>query len=267
MNFVVAFLAEAQPVIEFYHLEKIATPKGIVFQNDQHSLIIGGLGREKAFDSTQLLAQIQGEKNMGWLNLGIAGHGSLHMGELFMAGKIIDDASDEAFYPPQIYDHSFPISTLCTSTKPVNQYEHRTGYDMEAHAFYEAASDWSTRELIQVVKVISDTPSHPVEKIKPKEATRLIEAKMMELDPLITQIDHLSHELRPDEEVQTLCNQIEKLHAFSITRTYQLKNLIRHAKLLKLDMKKIDELVQSSTNGKEALEQIRNYLEPNRKLG
>jgi hypothetical protein len=267
MNFVVAFLAEAKQVIDFYRLVKTDVPSGAMFQNDQHCLLISGLGKDRAATATKLLGQSKAKKNEGWLNLGIAGHGSLAKGDAFIAGKIIDDKSEEVFYPPPISHSSLPVSSLCTSSSPVTQYEPGMGYDMEAHSFYREASRFSFRELVQVVKIVSDTPSQPIEKIRPREATEMIASHMNQLDQLVRQIDQLALEVQPDEQIEKMTKEILTVHHFSVTRSHQLRELLRHAKMLGVDLDQIKNLVSLSPDAKQALEKIKIQIEPHRKLG
>ena len=267
MNFVVAFLTEAQPVIDFYRLVKTDAPSGSLFQNEQHCLLISGLGKDRAATATKLLGQSKAKKNEGLLNLGIAGHGSLAKGDAFIAGKIIDDKSEEVFYPPQISHSSLPVSSLCTSSSPVTQYEPGMGYDMEAHSFYREASRFSFRELVQVVKIVSDTPSQPIEKIHPREATEMIASHMNQLDQVVRQIDQLALEVQPDAQIEKMAQEFLTVHHFSVTRSHQLRELLRHAKMLGVDLDEIKKLVSLSPDAKQALEKIKIQIEPHRKLG
>jgi len=267
MNFVVAFLAEAQPVIDFYRLVKTDLSPGSMFQNDQHCLLISGLGKDRAASATKLLGQSKAGKNEGWLNLGIAGHGSLAKGDAFLAGKIIDDKSEEVFYPPQICQSSLPVSSLCTSSSPVTQYEPEMGYDMEAHSFFREASKFSFRELVQVVKIVSDTPSQPIEKIRPQKATEMISLHMRDVDELVSQIDQLALEVQPDAQIEKMAQEFLTVHHFSVTRSHQLRELLRHAKMLGVDLDEIKDLVSFSPNAKQAIDKIKTQIEPHRKLG
>ena len=175
MNFVVAFKGEAQPLIDFYQLAKMNDSPYPLFRNAQHSLVISGLGRDRAVSATTALHQVTNKPNLGWMNLGIAGHGSLKFGEAFIAGKITDDSKDESFYPPQIFEHSFAVSCLQTCFKPCSNYQPDLGYDMEAHAFYRTACQFSIRELVQVIKIVSDNPDHDLNQVNPKEVSAMIE--------------------------------------------------------------------------------------------
>ena len=99
MNFVVAYLGEAQPVIDYYGLKKVDHASIPLFQNDQHSLVLSGLGKNSATSATENLSRSTNNPNGGWINLGIAGHGSLAKGDLFIAGKILDDHAKRPFTP------------------------------------------------------------------------------------------------------------------------------------------------------------------------
>jgi len=266
MNFVVAFPAEAQPIIEFYQLEKKNVCKTLVFQKDQHTLTLSGMGRHKAASATHHLAEYLGKRDLGWINLGIAGHGSLELGDAFLANKISDDANKEVYYPPQVYSHSLSASTLHTSTHPVTQYQQGEGYDMEAHAFYQAANSWSTRELIQVIKIVSDNPASPFKQVQPKKASNMIAAQMSKIDEIVRQMDATANELLPDPNLENSLNDILSLHSFSVTRTHQLKDLLRHAKALGVEMQQIKELVKNSANAKDSIAQLKALLVPHQKL-
>ncbi|NDH00866.1 MAG: hypothetical protein EBY43_07295 [Opitutae bacterium] len=239
----------------------------MVFQKDQHALTLSGMGRDKAASATHHLAEYLGKRDLGWINLGIAGHGSLAKGDAFLAGKIIDDKSEEVFYPPQICQSSLPVSSLCTSSSPVTQYEPGMGYDMEAHSFYREASRFSFRELVQVVKIVSDTPSQPIEKIRPQKAAEMIASHMNQLDHLVSLIDQMAMEIQPDEQIEEITKEILTIHHFSVTRSHQLHELLRHAQMLGVDLDEIKDLVSFSPNAKQALEKINIRIEPHRKLG
>ena len=267
MNFVVAYLAEAQPVIDYYDLKKVDHASIPLFQNDQHSLVLSGLGKNSATSATQNLSRSTNNPNGGWINLGISGHGSLAKGDLFIAGKILDDNAKETFYPPQLYASSITVSTLKSCSKPSMEYQEGMGYDMEAHAFYKTACQFTTRELIQVVKVVSDNPSFPLDQFSPKDAPVMINQHLQRIDDLVKQIEETSNTFQIDDKVEEMFESIGKIHSFSVTRSHQLQELVRHAKNLNLDLGVMKEIAQSSTNAGEAIKNISEFLEPYRTLG
>ena len=91
MNFVVAFKAEALPLIDFYSLKKDSSPRVTNLSKRSSLLIISGPGKDNAATSAKkTFLKLNGSQNQAWLNLGIAGHESLPK-EIFIAAKIRDE--------------------------------------------------------------------------------------------------------------------------------------------------------------------------------
>ena len=267
MNFVVAFQGEAQPLIDFYQLEKVEDAPYPLFRNDQHCLIISGLGKNRAISATTALYQVTNKPNLGWMNLGIAGHGSLEVGKVFIAGKVIDESSDESFYPPQIFEHSFAVSCLQTYSKPCSNYQPDLGYDMEAHAFYRTACKFTIRELIQVIKIVSDNPDHDLNQVNPKEVPAMIETRLKEIDALVNQVDTASLSMNSDDEVSEIIQRIQSVHSFSVTHTHQLNDLFRQAKSLGVNLAELEEIIAKASNARDAMQKATHFLEHKRILG
>ena len=267
MNFVVAFKGEAQPLIDFYQLEKVENSPYPLFRNDQHCLIISGLGRDRAISATTALHLVTNKPNLGWMNLGIAGHGGLEVGEVFIAGKIIDESSDESFYPPQIFEHSFAVSCLQNCSKPCSIYQPNLGYDMESHGFYKTASQYSIRELVQVIKIVSDNPDHDLNQVNPKKVPAIIEGNLKAIDLLVTQIDTASFTMQSDKEVGEVCQRVQALHSFSVTRVHQLRDLLRQAKSLGVNLAEVEKIIAGTSNANDAMQKVTHLLEPKRILG
>lgn len=267
MNFVVAYKAEALPLIEFYSLKKIRHHGSLIYQNDHHSLIISGPGKDNVTSAIKNLLKLNGSQNQAWLNLGIAGHESLAKGGIFIAAKIQDESNEEIFYPPQIYSHSISTSCLITLDTPSSDYRDGMGFDMEAYAFYKTVSNYSIREIIQVIKIVSDNPSHSLESFTAKEVPGLIAAHIDKVDELVKQIEEASEIIKTDNDIKEASDKFQKLHHFSVTRTHQLNELVHHAKVLRLDLCQIEEIIKSSTDASDAIKKVTLFLAPHRKLG
>ena len=267
MNFLVAYKAEALSLIEFYSLKKIHHPASLIYQNDHHSLIISGPGKDNVTSAIENLLNLNGSQNQAWLNLGIAGHESLAKGGIFIAAKIQDESNEEIFYPPQIYSHSISTSCLITLDTPSSDYRDGMGFDMEAYAFYKTASNYSIRELIQAIKIVSDNPSHPLKSFNPKEVPELIDAHIEKVDELVNQIEKASEIMKNDYDTQKASDKFLKLHHFSVTRTHQLNELVHHSKILRLDLCQIEEIIKSATDAGDAIKKVTSFLAPHRKLG
>lgn len=267
MNFVVAFKGEALPLIDFYRMEKRVHSAHSVFQNEHHKLILSGPGRKNAISATETLFQMNDLKNQGWINVGVAGHGSLAVGESFLCGKVLDDSSAECFYPPQIFEHSFGVSSLTTCSKPSSNYQIDMGFDMEAHAFYKTASKFSIRELVQVIKIVSDNPDYDLNQVNPKGVPAMIERHLEEIDVLVKQIDTASLTMQSDDEVDKICEKIKSMHSFSVTHRHQLHDLLRQAKNLGVDLDEIEGIISKASIARDAMKEVTHFLEPKRILG
>ena len=266
MNFVIAFPGEAQPIIEFYELQKVSVQPFPYYQKDNHKLVLSGMGREQTSQAVNFLKTKNVSPNQAWINLGIAGHGSLEIGQPFLAGKIEDDLSGNCFYPPQIYDHTFPVTCLKTYSQPCSSYEPARGYDMEAHAFYAAVVGASTRELTQVIKVVSDNPSSPLSKFSPKDVPGLIEPNLKDIALFVEQMERISLEMQQVYEVSKTYEKVLGIHHFSSTRSHQLHDLVRQTNALGLSLGEIESIAQSAKDGAEVISSINRWIEPNRQL-
>ena len=91
MNFVIAFQAEAKPIIEALQLSKADDRLFPCYQNERHRLVICGLGKARARKAVEHLLSQGLEKNSCWLNVGIAGHGSLEVGDAFEINGVANE--------------------------------------------------------------------------------------------------------------------------------------------------------------------------------
>ena len=225
------------------------------------------MGREQTALAINILADYDNDTKQGWLNIGIAGHGNLSIGDICIGGKLMDDLSNECFYPPQVYNHDIPVCSITTCSEPSIQYATGMAYDMEAHAFYKNASKFSLRELVQVIKIVSDNPDHPLDKSSTKEVRQMIKKQLQTIDGLVKQIDQASKIFQPDKQLEQVVANILQFHSFSVTRSHQMHDLVKHAKILGFNPNIIEEIAFSSTDAKEAIRSISDFLKPHQILG
>ena len=160
MNLVVALRAEAEPLIEYFQLET-GSARGLftVYRGESVWLVISGVGRVLAGAAVAHLHLVSGGKaDVPWLNVGIAGHRQLSIGNLLLASRIVEPATGRSWYPPYTLDSTVQRSELVTVDQPERDFPRCSAYDMEASGFYAMASRCSTSELVQSLKVVSDNP-------------------------------------------------------------------------------------------------------------
>ena len=96
------------------------------------------------------------------------------------------------------------------------------GFDMEARAFYRTASTASTRELVQVLKIVSDNPEFPICEFKPAMATQWIRENLSIIDDWVSKLEEMAKEIMPCLEVKKHLDRMTKKGGFSATRKIQL---------------------------------------------
>ena len=267
MNFVVALKAEATPLVESFELAKESAPSPFpVFANGKHRLVLSGVGKELAAKATRYLSERFPRPNQAWLNFGLAGHGALATGTVFMANRILDDDRKSAFYPTQLLDHDLESSALQTCSSPVYDYPDPIGYDMEASTFCSSASLVSIRELIQVVKVVSDNPDHPVGSLDRSSVGALIESALPSILPLVDQLEELAHKIAPAAGLAELVDSALTHHPFSETQRHQARKLLTHALALGFPGKDALEAITSAKSARQAISELRESMEQHRVL-
>lgn len=253
MNFVVALLPEARPLIECFKLRKRkSTSPFPIFENTDYRLIVSGIGQVRAAAATgYMLGQMIGTEPL--LNIGIAGHGTLPVGEAFIGNRIFLREDKSVYYPPPVLDPSIPTSALQTIDHPEKNYPDSIGYDMEAHAICTIGYRSITRELVQVLKIVSDNPSNPLEKFTPDQAVTLITDKISLIEDVVSQMKTLAKELAVDPILLELISEIQSSHHFSVTESHQLRRYLERASALGIEVEKIQSTANSSQDGKSIL--------------
>jgi len=184
------------------------------------------------------------------LNIGIAGHGDHEVGRVFLAGKIIDADTRKNYYPPLVFSPPCPVETLRTASNPQLDYSEPHLYDMEASAFYETAMRFSSGELIQTLKVVSDNRHSPAQNLQPNQVAELIAAQLPVVNSLLAELRGLQSLISAPEpaQIQTL---LERFHLTANERQ-QLRNQLLRWECL-AGGKKLNIDLVSCKNGKEVL--------------
>lgn len=234
INVVVALPAEARPLIECYRLAWKTTPGGFrIYRSMEMSLVVSGPGKVASAAATALLAGgTPPGKHAAWLNIGIAGHASRAIGQCLLAHRITDQATGHSWYPPQLLDLATTTDRLITVDVPENSYRQEAAYDMEASGFYPVASRFSSAELVQCVKVVSDNREQSTATITAASVTRLVTERLDEIDRLVRRLQALAHDYNawhaPHAELEQLASQWH----FTVSQRHQLTELARRWKVL-----------------------------------
>jgi adenosylhomocysteine nucleosidase len=111
---------------------------------------------------------------------------------------------------------------------------------MEASAFYETATRFSSGELILCLKVISDNQLSPAENIQSKQVTALIAAHVLTIETLLSQATGLAEQITTLKPIQF--EQLLQRYYFTASERMKLNNqLTRWAVITHKPMPDFDE--------------------------
>lgn len=164
------------------------------------------------------------------LNVGIAGHKEHTIGSLFLIDKITDSESDRRYYPPLAFTPPCPTHSLQTGSKPQLTYPTLNLCDMEGSAFYETANRFSSGELTQCLKIVSDNQSSPTQNIQPNQVSSLISAQLTTIAAILKELTKLAELVTPPE--LNGFNQLLSQHHFTVNEQVQLKKLLSRWRLV-----------------------------------
>ena len=239
-----ALPCEAKPLVAYFKLKKDNSSHPFaLYHNDSTVLAVSGCGKiAMAAAVAYALAKFKQAAHPVLVNVGIAGHKTAALGELFATHKITDIENGKHFYPQLIA--KLPCSTLAINTvsTPETTYSDDCLYEMEASAFYEIAARFSSGELIQAFKVVSDNQESPIHQIDAPSISAWINAKAEVIANGIKQLELLAQPLETKESAYYQI-ALQNWH-FTVTAQLQLKALLQRWDVLaegaKLDFSEVE---------------------------
>ncbi len=136
--------------------------------------------------------KIAGGPSAAWLNVGIAGHSTLSVGSVRLAERIVEVGSGRAESPPALAGVEIATDALYTVDEPELRYLLMGLYDMEASGFLRAASRGVARELVQVLKIVSDNPSSPPSRLDRRTISQLVAGALGEIEQTVAALGELA---------------------------------------------------------------------------
>lgn len=256
-----ALMCEAKPLIKAWQLKKLPRPSMpfSIYINGQRAVVISGIGKTAmagAVGYTMALFNIDTAPIL--LNLGIAGHGGEPLGTFCIGHKIIDSETGKAYYPQLPFSMSYPTYTVTTQAKPSTDYSADTLFDMEASGFYELAVKFSSSELIQVLKIVSDNSQTSITTIDELSVEHWITQKLEMFEDLLSRLLLLRQQLRTAET--SLHGQLLREFRFTVSGAIKLKALLQRWQVLKGNEELIWQNHQSNS-GKDFLAWLEKQLD------
>ncbi len=265
INVVVAHGLEAKPVIAMLNLRPVQSEtKYLEYTNSSGiTLIVSGIGREAVTAAVRFLGERQGNENgqlRAWLNLGIAGHKTAEIGSGWLANKITEHVSGSSSYPPQLLE-GFSSRRVITVDEPENVYTEDAAYEMESSAFYETATQFSTAELVQVFKIVSDNALSPVSRVDLKMVPTWIAAQENSILDLIAKLKALVVDHNISHSLPSFYQEIRANYHLSVSQLIQLRRLCQRYKAMgkEEDLRAIS--ASTTATGKQLLQKLLSCLE------
>lgn len=236
VNLVVALAPEAAPLIQRFGLERVGDGPFAVYRAARRGagspllqLVVSGVGKFAAACAVGHLAAASGEvRQHAWLNVGLAGHSHLDVGDVRLAHKITEVASGAVGYPVLAFAPPCAREELRTVDRPELEFAATGLYDMEGAGFFAAATRYSSAELVQCLKVVSDNPSSPAHRRPSASAVRgWIGSRLEAIEHLIRELGALAAEARAAIRPPADFEDIVARWRFSATQRVQLVDLLR----------------------------------------
>jgi len=226
---VCALHCEAKPVIDFYRLKKSHDERAFdVYRGDDMVCVISGIGKvASAAACAWVAARFDGEAALAWINLGVAGAAEHEVGKLFVLNKIVDADSGQSYYPVPAIPSSQASSACLTLSLPSDDYRDDSLFDMEASGFIYSALRFSSAELTQSLKIVSDNRHRQTGKNR-QRVSELVEESIESIDRQATGLRSLKQDIAALEISSESWQQLLALAHFSQTQRNRLRVLWRY---------------------------------------
>ena len=255
IRWVVALKVEAEIILDEYNMN--FDPEFTLFQvfrnfEKTRWLILSGVGRHNSAAATTYLYMIsKASRSTCWINLGIAGSGKGHYGDLCLVNKISNNDSSNT-YPATMPKVTFHKMNLFTSDVPLTDYTLHELIDMEGSAFYDITNKLSGREFICLMKVISDGPNNDIEDLNKFKIRELINLNIANIKTIVSYYEKLSMDQYQIIQQPKILSEILSQWHFSVSQKHQLENLIKRLNTLSKD-EEIIKLIKDCKNSRSVI--------------
>lgn len=259
LNIMVALSCEAKPLIDFYRLSKQASGAYPHFHKPpQHArpyainLVVSGIGIVNMAAACGWIGAHTGTQRSAWLNIGTAGHASLAVGEIVQVQRSMQLNAERAYYPPRVAKWAGEGVSLLSYNAPCTAYPAAQAVDMEASALFAIATRFTSAELVQSLKVISDNEKNGIENLNARRISELVA-------PHVTQINNFANALvalLPSEAVRT--DSLRLIDALHCTHSQRQQYLDLFSKLENVGqpVERLSKLVESADSMRAVLQKL-----------
>lgn len=261
VHFMVALPCEAKPLVRHFGMSRLMDESTFsIYRKESYTLTVSGVGKTAMAAATAYTFVASGKPaQCVWLNVGVAGHSEYPTGRIYLIHKISDKERRRSWYPPIIARPPCETESLITVAHPETNYTEAALYDMEASAFYETAGRFTSSELVQCLKIVSDNRLVAADSVQPKQIVELIAKRIDLIERLIDQLIEISSGVEVPKSKHL--EGFERRWRFSVQQKMQLEMLLQKWALLDLgsapDPKQLDYL----NSGRQVLDYLRGEVD------
>ena len=265
VNIVVAHPLEAKALISMLGLRSQQSASGYAQYGNSNGLqlIVSGIGKPAVSDAVTFLAGQQFNDDgqvRAWLNIGIAGHRDAALGSGWLVNKITDKASGSRAYPPQLIG-GIAACGVVTVDGAERVYPQDAVYEMEASAFYEEASRYSTAELVQLFKIVSDNLDNPVGELDLKQVPVWIAQAEEQITSLIRRLSDLVNLYNASQAIPTEYHELCARLRLSVSQKLQLKRLCQRYRALGRESELGGLITSAADNRKQLIDMLASKID------
>lgn len=262
LHIVCALKPEARPLLDRFGLRALPDEPRIYHNAGANiSLTLSGIGKSAAAGAVARTHEyFDADRSHAWLNLGIAGHADLPLGQAVMVKKVTDAASGETWFPSRVFSVTIPAHDLVTLDEPGSDYREEL-FDMECAGFFRAVGSVATLELAQALKIVSDNADRPLDGVNPDLANRLIKQNLPVIGNIIEQLLALSKLLRDLNDAGPDYHAITRQRHFTVSQQHQLRAALRKWRALQPGDRGPAELVAKKKSAAEVLRYLQGKLD------
>jgi nucleoside phosphorylase len=264
IRFVVALAPEAEPLVRHYWMEEVSGSFR-TFRSERAALVVSGVGKVASSAATAFLHARTGEAPLGvWLNVGIAGHGARPPGDALLAHTVRDAATGERWYPARLGGPSIDAAEVRTVDRPETVFESDAAYDMEASGFYPTALSFSTGELVQSLKIVSDNRETGRSTLAPAAIRALVATRVELAAEVAEHLARLAAELDPvrrERGSDSLVDPFRRRWRLGATESRKLRRLLARWKALEPEAEHGPAEVEGAADASELIGRLEERLD------
>ncbi len=180
INLIVALPAEAKPLNQHFGLKRVQ-PDGDfpIYRNGNIQLLLSGSGAERAANTCRSMINSSDDY---WINIGIAGHPTAAVGELFQVNRLVDHTTGKLWNLTCLHQ---PQSHLITVNEAIADYPENALYDMEAAGITSLLEEHDQLSRTIIMKIVSDNLQNPTTQVTGRLVKSLINHQLATIDKVI----------------------------------------------------------------------------------